>query len=34
MGEGSAITILLFIILVLFALLYFAVRSYQEKIYK
>jgi ABC-type sugar transport system permease subunit len=34
MGEGSAITVLLFIILVLFALVYFAVRGYQEKLYK
>jgi ABC-type sugar transport system permease subunit len=34
MGEGSSITVLLFIILVLFALVYFAVRNYQEKLYK
>ncbi|MDR1636033.1 MAG: sugar ABC transporter permease [Treponema sp.] len=34
MGEGSAITVLLFIILVLFALVYFMVRNYQEKIYR
>jgi ABC-type sugar transport system permease subunit len=34
MGEGSAITVLLFIVLVLFALVYFGVRNYQEKLYK
>jgi ABC-type sugar transport system permease subunit len=34
MGEGSAITVLLFIILVLFALIYFGVRKYQDKFYK
>jgi ABC-type sugar transport system permease subunit len=34
MGEGSSITVLLFIILVLFAVLYFIVRNYQEKLYK
>jgi ABC-type sugar transport system permease subunit len=34
MGEGSAISVLLFIILVFFAAIYFIVRRYQEKLYK
>jgi ABC-type sugar transport system permease subunit len=34
LGEGSAITILLFIILVIFALVYFKVRNYQNRLYK
>ncbi|QQO08623.1 carbohydrate ABC transporter permease [Breznakiella homolactica] len=34
MGEGSAITIILFFILVLFAFLYFRVRKYQDRLYK
>ena len=34
LGEGSAITILLFIILVIFAVVYFKVRNYQNKLYK
>jgi ABC-type sugar transport system permease subunit len=33
-GEGSAITILLFIILIVFALIYFFIRQKQERIYK
>jgi ABC-type sugar transport system permease subunit len=33
-GEGSAITILLFIILIVFALMYFFIRRKQEKMYK
>lgn len=33
-GEGSAITILLFFILVIFAVAYFAARNVQDKIYK
>ncbi|MDR0562869.1 MAG: sugar ABC transporter permease [Spirochaetaceae bacterium] len=33
-GEGSAITILLFIILIFFALVYFFIRQKQEKIYR
>ena len=33
MGEGSTISVLLFIILVLFAIVYFAMRRYQEKLY-
>ena len=34
LGEGSAITILLFIILVIFAVVYFKIRNYQNKLYK
>jgi ABC-type sugar transport system permease subunit len=34
MGEGSAISVLLFIVLVFFAAIYFVVRRYQEKLYK
>jgi ABC-type sugar transport system permease subunit len=34
MGEGSAITIVLFIILILFAITYFKMRNYQDKLYK
>jgi ABC-type sugar transport system permease subunit len=34
MGEGSSITILLFIILVLFAVIYFRARNYQNRLYK
>ena len=34
MGEGSAITMLLFIILIVFAMLYFYLRKRQDKIYK
>jgi ABC-type sugar transport system permease subunit len=34
MGEGSSITILLFFVLVLFAITYFKVRNYQNKLYK
>jgi ABC-type sugar transport system permease subunit len=33
-GEGSAITIVLFIILIVFALIYFIIRQKQEKMYK
>ena len=33
-GEGSAITILLFIILIFFTLIYFFIRQKQEKMYK
>ena len=33
-GEGSAITILLFIILIIFTLIYFLIRNKQEKLYK
>lgn len=34
MGEGSAITIVLFIILVLFSIVYFKMKNYQDKILK
>ncbi|MGE4584727.1 MAG: carbohydrate ABC transporter permease [Sphaerochaeta sp.] len=33
MGEGSAITIVLFIILVIFSISYFKIKKYQDKIY-
>lgn len=33
MGEGSAITIVLFLILVIFSVFYFKLKKYQEKIY-
>jgi ABC-type sugar transport system permease subunit len=34
MGEGSSITVLLFIILVFFAVIYFSVKKHQDKLYK
>ena len=33
MGEGSAITIVLFLILVVFSVCYFRLKKYQEKLY-
>ena len=34
LGEGSAISILLFIVLLFFAVIYFVAKKYQDKIYK
>ncbi|MGE5615205.1 MAG: carbohydrate ABC transporter permease [Bacillota bacterium] len=34
MGEGSAITIILFIILIMFTIVYFSLKRYQDKLYK
>ena len=34
LGEGSAISIILFIVLLIFAFIYFRAKKYQDKIYK
>ena len=34
LGEGSAISVVLFIVLIAFSMIYFKVKSLQDKIYK